>query len=90
MAKSLKIALVVSVVLNICLIVSIFWARGYVGRVQFNLAAMNTEAAVRGNEHILEVIESQDADRIKALAESLEQQIIEGKKVAANWRKAAE
>ena len=86
----MKIVLAVSVVLNICLIVFIFWARGYVGRVQFNLAAMNTEAAVRVNEHILEVIESQDADRIKALAESLEQQSIEGKKVATNWRKAAE
>ena len=90
MSKSLKIVLAVSIVLNICLVGFVLWARGYITHQQFNLAAMNTEASVRGSEHVLEVIESQDSERIKALAESLEQQIIEGKKMAANWRKAAE
>ena len=90
MAKGLKISLLVSVLLNVILIIGMVLGRNHVRSSSFRLAAMTAEASVRAHEHMLEVISSEDPSKIKALADSLERQIDEGKKQAANWRKAAE
>ncbi len=90
MPKYLKVSLLISVLLNIILIVGVVLGRNYITSKTFRLTAMTTEASVRFQEHMLEEIRSEDPSRIKALADSLERQIDEGKKQAANWRKAAD
>ena len=90
MSKWLKIMFVSSIVLNIALIIGVIWARSYVRKQSFELAAMTAEAEGRLAKHILTELESDEPDRIEAVKKML-QNSIENTEIAADmWRQVAE
>lgn len=89
MVQRLKIALILSVVLNTILIVGILWARMYIRRTSFELAALNSEAQANFAKFVLTEIESGDATRIQTLKKQLTAQIEQGHSKAELWRSAA-
>jgi uncharacterized membrane protein len=90
MSKWLKIMFVSSIVLNIALIIGVIWARSYVRKQSYELAAMTAEAEGRLAKHILTELESDEPDRIEAVKKML-QNSIENTEIAADmWRQVAE
>ena len=90
MSKWLKIMFISSVVLNIALIIGVIWARSYVRKQSFELAAMTAEAEGNFAKHILMELESDEPDRIEAVKKMLQNSIENTKKAADMWRQVAE
>ena len=90
MSKWLKIMFISSVVLNIALIIGVIWARSYVRKQSFELAAMTAEAEGSFAKHILMELESDEPDRIEAVKKMLQNSIENTKKAADMWRQVAE
>jgi len=88
MAKRLKIALALSLLLNVGLAVGFLCFRSYVGSQMFETAAMTAEAEGRLLESILADIESDDPDRIEALKEKLRVSIDNAEQAGSLWRQA--
>jgi uncharacterized membrane protein len=89
MSKWLKIIFTLSVVLNIALVIGAAWARSYIRKENFELAAMTAEAEGRFSEHILTEIESGQPDRIEAVKKLLQISVENSRKTADIWRSAA-
>jgi uncharacterized membrane protein len=90
MIKWFKIMFVSSVVLNIALIIGVIWARNYVRKQSFELAATTAEAEGKLAKHILTKLESDEPDRIEAVKKLLQNSVENSEKAADMWRQAAE
>ena len=89
MAKRLKVALVLSLLLNVGLAVGFLCFKSYVGSQMFKMAAMTAEAEGRLLQSILADVESDDPDRIEALKQKLRVSIENANKAGSVWRQAA-
>ena len=100
MSKWLKIVFIASVILNIAFVIGAVWARSYIRKQNFELAAMTAEAEGTVARHILTELESGDPNRTEAVKEQLrknirgfghvkKKNIEQAKETAALWRKAA-
>jgi hypothetical protein len=88
MSKWLKIIFALSVVLNIALVIGAVWARSYIRKENFELAAMAAEAEGRFSEHILTELESGQPDRIEAVKKLLQNSVENAQKEADIWQNA--
>jgi hypothetical protein len=89
MSKWLKIIFILSVVLNIALVIGAVWARSYIRKENFELAANIAEAEASFSEHILTELESGQPDRIEAVKKLLANGIENARKEADIMRNAA-
>jgi hypothetical protein len=89
MSKWLKIIFILSVVLNIALVIGAVWARSYIRKENFELAANIAEAEGRFSEHILTELESGEPDRIEAVKKLLANGIENARKEADIMRNVA-
>lgn len=88
MAKKMKVALVLSLLLNVGLAVGFLCFKSYVGSQTFKMAAMTAEAEGRLLQGILADIESDDPERLEALKQKLTLSIENSRKAASTWRQA--
>lgn len=88
MAKGLKVALVLSLLLNVGLAGGFLGFKSYVGSQMFKMAAMTAEAEGRLLQSVLADIESDDPETIEALKEKLTLSIENANTAASIWRQA--
>lgn len=89
MNRNQKVILIVSLLLNLCLIVGFVFFRNYVRMQNFRLAEMVAQSETQQMQSILQDIESDDPAKIAALKERLHMYIEQGKDASLIWRRAA-
>ncbi len=90
MKKWIKIILVLSLLLNVCLGIAVFAGRGYFRQTTFQMVTKNAEAQMQLNQHLLNELESGDLKRIEALKPFLRDSVENCKKAAEAFRTALE
>jgi len=90
MAKGLKVALLVSLLLNAALIVGFLFFRNYVRTEMFKLVATTAQSKVNLLENILSDLDPNDPVKITALKERLHKNIQRSQTTADIWQQAAD
>jgi hypothetical protein len=90
MTKGIKIALIVSIILNACLIIGFIYYRNFVKYKSYKQAAMTSQIELKLLETISSELESNDPDKITALKEWLQKNIELGKKNVEIRQQAAD
>jgi hypothetical protein len=89
MTKTIKLVLIVSLLLNVCLVVGFVVCKKYVAAQCFELVACTGQAETKLLEGIVSDLESDDPAKITALKERLRKQLEIAREATEMWQQAA-